>query len=141
MMTKTLFPALFILTAFSTRAQSPGIVRPDGKTISVSYVDRVVTRLMDTAAVTGLEIGIVSDGKVVYAHGYGYRDKARHLLNDSGTCFYGASLAKSLFACLVMQLVDEKKIELDKPIYQYLPKPLPEYEKYAQLAGDDRYKG
>ncbi len=140
MMTKPLLPALFILTTCCTRAQSPGIIRPDGKTISLSYVDRVVTRLMDTAAVTGLEIGIVSDGKVVYAHGYGYRDRALHQLNDSATCFYGASLAKSLFACLVMQLVDEKKIDLDKPIYQYLPKPLPEYEKYRQLAGDERYK-
>jgi CubicO group peptidase (beta-lactamase class C family) len=139
-MTKTFLPALFILITFHIQAQSPGIVRPDGKTISISYVDRVVTRLMDTAAVTGIEIGIVSEGKVAYAHGYGYRDRTRHLLNDSGTCFYGASLAKSLFAYLVMQLVDERKIDLDKPIYQYLPKPLPEYEKYQQLAGDERYK-
>src|SRR5579872_5039024 len=104
-MTKTFLPAIFIMTTFHARAQSPGIIRPDGKIISIPFVDRVVTRLMDTAAVTGLEIGIVSDGKVAYTRGYGYRDRARHLLNDSSTCFYGASLAKSLFAYLVMQLV------------------------------------
>ena len=31
-------------------------------------------------------------------------------------------------------------LDLDLPIQQYLPKPLPEYEKYADLQGDDRYK-
>ena len=39
-----------------------------------------------------------------------------------------------------MQLVQEGILDLDKPVYQYLPKPLPEYEKYADLAGDQRYK-
>ncbi|HEV7620479.1 MAG TPA: serine hydrolase domain-containing protein, partial [Flavisolibacter sp.] len=61
-------------------------------------------------------------------------------LNDTATCFYGASLSKSVFAFLVMQLVDEGKIDLDKPLYSYLPKPLPEYNSYKDLAGDDRWK-
>jgi CubicO group peptidase (beta-lactamase class C family) len=139
-MKKTVLPWLCMLIILFTKAQSPGIIRPDGNTISTSRIDQLVTSLMDTAAVTGLEIGVVSDDKVAYVKGYGYRDKASKLLNDTSTCFYGASLAKSLFAYLVMQLVDEKKILLDKPIYQYLPKPLPEYEKYRQLAGDERYK-
>ena len=39
-----------------------------------------------------------------------------------------------------MQLVDKGVIDLDKPVYQYLPKPLPEYPKYVDLANDPRYK-
>lgn len=61
-------------------------------------------------------------------------------MNDPNTCFYGASLAKSLFAYLVLQLVDEKKLNLDTPLYKYLPKPLPAYEPHKQLADDERYK-
>ena len=38
---------------------------------------------------------------------------------------------------MVMQLVDEHVIDLDTSIAKYLPKPLPEYEKYADLANDD----
>jgi CubicO group peptidase (beta-lactamase class C family) len=41
---------------------------------------------------------------------------------------------------MVMQLVEEGALSLDKPVYQYLPKPLPEYDEYKDLAGDDRYK-
>jgi CubicO group peptidase (beta-lactamase class C family) len=95
---------------------------------------------MDTADVTGLCLGLIRDNKVVYTKGYGYKNTALHRLNDTATCFYAASLAKSLFAYLVMQLVDERKIDLDKPLYTYLPKPLPSYENYKDLAGDDRWK-
>jgi CubicO group peptidase (beta-lactamase class C family) len=53
---------------------------------------------------------------------------------------YAASFSKVAFAYLAMQLVDDGTLKLDKPIYQYLPKPLPEYSKYSDLAGDPRYK-
>jgi CubicO group peptidase (beta-lactamase class C family) len=36
--------------------------------------------------------------------------------------------------------VQERVLDLDKPLYQYLPKPLREYPAYADLAGDERYK-
>ena len=85
-------------------------------------------------------MGIINDDKIVYLHSYGYKNKARNELNDTSTHFYAASLAKPLFGYIVMQLVDEGKIDLDKPLYTYLPKPLPEYDNYKDLADDDRYK-
>jgi CubicO group peptidase (beta-lactamase class C family) len=51
-----------------------------------------------------------------------------------------ASLSKAAFATLAMRLVQERVLDLDKPIYEYLPKPLPEYPLYADLKGDERYK-
>ncbi len=53
---------------------------------------------------------------------------------------YAASLTKAMFAHLVMQLVDDRVIALDTPIAKYLPKPLPSYEKYADLADDARWE-
>jgi CubicO group peptidase (beta-lactamase class C family) len=41
---------------------------------------------------------------------------------------------------MVVQLVHEHIIALDKPVYEYLPKPLPEYPAYNDLADDPRYK-
>jgi CubicO group peptidase (beta-lactamase class C family) len=51
-----------------------------------------------------------------------------------------ASLTKAAFATMVVQLVHERIIALDKPVYEYLPKPLPEYPAYNDLADDPRYK-
>jgi CubicO group peptidase (beta-lactamase class C family) len=39
-----------------------------------------------------------------------------------------------------MQLMDKGLIDLDKPLYSCLPKPLPEYDNYKDLASDDRWK-
>lgn len=95
---------------------------------------------MDTARVTGLCLAIIQDNRPVYVQAYGYKNRSLRQINDTSTVFYGASLSKAVFAYLVMRLIDQRVIDLDKPLYQYLPRPLPEYDKYKDLAGDDRWK-
>lgn len=112
----------------------------DGQQVAVNPIDAFIGKLMDTAHVTGLCLGIVQDNRVAYVKAYGYKNKAAGTMNDTATCFYGASFSKAVFAYLVMQLVDSGVIDLDKPLYTYLPKPLPAYDKYKDLEGDDRWK-
>lgn len=131
---------LIIIIANPAAAQQKIIPRPDGKTITTASIDASVKRLMDTAYVTGLCLGIIADNKISYVKGYGYSNKAKIQLNDTATCFSAASFSKPVFAYLVMQLVDKGIIDLDKPLFTYLPKPLPEYENYKDLSGDDRWK-
>jgi CubicO group peptidase (beta-lactamase class C family) len=114
--------------------------RTKGRGLNIASIDSMVSRLMTAGKVTGLGLGIIKDGKVMYVKSYGYKNKPKGTLNDTSTCFYAASLSKAVFAYLAMQLVDEGKLDLDKPLYQYLPKPLPEYEAYKDLAGDERWK-
>lgn len=59
---------------------------------------------------------------------------------DENTVMYGASLTKFMFATYVMQLAEEGKIDIDVSIAQQLPKPLPAYERFADLHGDERWK-
>jgi CubicO group peptidase (beta-lactamase class C family) len=112
----------------------------DGQRAPFEIIDPHIVKLMDTAHVTGLCVGIVEDNRVAYVKAYGYKNKAAGTMNDTATCFYAASLAKAVFAYLVMQLVDAGIIDLDKPLYTYLPRPIPEYDNYKDLAGDDRWK-
>ncbi|MGZ3777731.1 MAG: serine hydrolase [Mucilaginibacter sp.] len=114
--------------------------RPDGGSMTRQTIDKVIKKLMDTADVTGLCIGIINDNKPAYIQAYGYKNKTLNTLNDTATNFYGASLAKPLFGYIVMQLVQEGVIALDKPLYTYLPKPLPEYDNYKELAVNDKWK-
>ena len=53
---------------------------------------------------------------------------------EPDTIMYGASLTKAVFAYTVMQLVDEGRIDLDRSIADYLPRPLPDYDRE-----EDRY--
>jgi CubicO group peptidase (beta-lactamase class C family) len=128
--------ALGVLTAVA----QPAIKRLDGSSITPAGIDTTVTRLMRATEVTGVGIAIFNDGKIAYLKAYGVRDKEKNLPLTEDSVMSAASWSKVAFAYMVMQLVDEKILDLDKPVYQYLPNPLPEYPKYADLAGDDRYK-
>ena len=121
-------------------AQTTLVPRLDGSKISGGEIDQTVNRLMKAAEVTGVSLAVFDHGKIAYLKSYGFRDKEKNLPLTVDSVMSAASISKSTFAYMVMQLVDKGLFDLDKPIYQYLPKPLPEYPKYADLANDARYK-
>jgi len=138
----TLFFAALITASFllPASAQQPTVTRLDGSKIASTEIDATVTRVMRDAEVTGVGLAIFDQGKIVYLKTYGVRDKDKNLPLTEDSVMTAASLSKVAFACMVMQLVAENLLDLDKPIYQYLPKPLPEYPAYKDLADDPRYK-
>jgi CubicO group peptidase (beta-lactamase class C family) len=123
-----------------SKPNASSIKRLDGSAISASEIDGTVLRLMHAAKVTGAGITFLNDGKIVYSKAYGFRDKEKQLPLTLDSVMSGASLTKVAFTYMIMQLVEEGALSLDKPVYQYLPKPLPEYDEYKDLAGDARYK-
>jgi CubicO group peptidase (beta-lactamase class C family) len=133
---------LSAITAFAATESSnvSTVKRLDGSTISSQEIDATVTRLMHSAKIPGAGIAILNDQRIVYLKAYGVRDKEKGLPLTQDSVMTAASLAKPAFAYLVMQLVQEGILSLDKPVYQYLPQPLPEYSDYKDLAGDERYK-
>ena len=103
----------------------------------------------DPTKANGMAVAVIDHGKVIYVHAYGIRNaKGDPLTTD--TVMYGASLTKTVFAYTVMQLVDQGKLELDKPIKDDLDNPLPsygpdpvfpdKYGPYKDLADDPRWK-
>lgn len=110
------------------------------KPLRGAALDQRVEQLMKAANVPGLAIAIIEDGKVVSVRAYGERDTGKHLPLQTDTVMYAASITKMAFAYAVMGLVDEHRLDLDASIASDLPKPLPAYEKYADLTGDDRWK-
>jgi len=133
------FATIFLLS-FAAVAQQSSIRRLDGSTITAAEVDATVTRLMKAAEVPGVAIAIINHGQVAFVKSYGFRDTQNQLPLTPDSVMTAASFTKSAFAYMVMQLVSEGRLDLDKPIYKYLPKPLPECPAYKDLAGDDRYK-
>lgn len=103
-------------------------------------LDARIAFLMKEAKVPGFAVAIVENGKVVSVKAYGQRDVEKGLPLTTDTVMYAASLTKAAFAYATMSLVDEGKLDLDASIAKDLPKPLPEYPKYADLAGDERWR-
>jgi CubicO group peptidase (beta-lactamase class C family) len=120
--------------------KEPTVKRLDGSTISPAEIEATVTRLMRAAEVTGVSVAILNDGKIAYLKSYGVADKEKNLPLTEDSVMTAASFTKVAFAYLLMKLVDEKILDLDQPVYKYLPKPLSEYPKYKDLANDPRAK-
>jgi CubicO group peptidase (beta-lactamase class C family) len=120
--------------------QEVRFTRADGESLTAVEIDATVNRLMNSANVAGLALALISDGEVSYIKAYGMADVAGKRALQTDTVMYGASLTKSAFAWMIMTLVDEGSVDLDKPIQKYLPEPLPEYEDYSDLASDDRWR-
>ena len=95
-------------------------------------LDKLVEQGMRDQHVPGLAIGIVQDGRLVYARGFG-----RLALDRPGnpvtprTLFHMASVTKPFVATAIMQLVEQGKVDLDAPVTKYLP--------YFRLS-DPRYR-
>ena len=132
-------PALLVLFYFSC-SEAVDIRKIDGRFIDFKEVDETVTGLMDSANVTGLCLAIINDNEVAYLQTYGFRNNEKKERMDENTIMQGASFSKALFAYIAMQLVQKKVLDLDKSLYSYLDKPLPEYDEYEDLAADDQWK-
>jgi serine-type D-Ala-D-Ala carboxypeptidase/endopeptidase len=134
---------LLILTCAGFLSFGQHIKKLDGTVITAKVLDEKVRFLADAAQVAGLGVVVLNDNKIVYQETFGYRNQPEKLALGLHTNMYGASLSKAVFAVLVMKLVAEGVLELDKPLQQYLPKPIYEYaasgkwtEDYSSLKGD-----
>lgn len=122
------------------------ITRVDGSKIKKEELTEKIKTLVQSAHVTGLAISIFNDNEVVYQKAFGYENGSTKDTLSINSIFYGASLSKAIFSLLVMQLVEEGKIDLDTPLQNYIGKPLPEYKfnsswrGYGDLKEDKRYE-
>lgn len=132
---------LGLLLSFNlTFGQNQQITKLDGSKISVIEIDKTVKHLMNKANVQGLSLSILGNNQQAYIKTYGFKNKDKNEFLDTSTVLYAASFSKAVFGYLTMKLVEEKTIDLDKPLYKYLSKPIPEYEYFADLKSDDRWK-
>ena len=83
--------------------------------------DAFVEATMKDWKTQGVAIAIVKDDKVIYAKGFGQRNVKQSLPVTPDTLFAIGSTTKAFTAAAVGILVDEGKVEWDKPVRAYLP--------------------
>jgi CubicO group peptidase (beta-lactamase class C family) len=85
------------------------------------FGDFVKTR-MKQWNVPGTAIGIVKDGEVILAEGFGYRNLKEGLEMNGETVLAIGSASKAFTAFGLGLLVDDNKLDWDKPLREYIPK-------------------
>ena len=100
--------------------------------LNLSGFDAFVRRQLRDWDVPGAAIVIVENGEVVLMKGYGLRDKRKNLPVTPDTVFPIASVSKAFTAAALAMLVEEGKLDWDKPVREYMP----EFALQDELASD-----
>jgi CubicO group peptidase (beta-lactamase class C family) len=110
------------------------IRRLDGSTISSSVADSIARALVSRHRITGLQVAVVNDGRIVWSNAYGLRLRSPDAPMTATSILWAASVTKAVFATHVMQRVAAGTLDLDQPITTLLPRPLDTYEPYREKA-------
>lgn len=71
--------------------------------------------------VGGITAGVFVGTELIWARGFGFADRERHLPATVGTIYRIGSISKSFTAIAMMQVAEEGKLELDGPVVDVLP--------------------
>jgi CubicO group peptidase (beta-lactamase class C family) len=104
-------PALIAVAAVASPPPPPAL---DG-------LDAFAAAELAAWKVPGAALAVVKDGQVVWAKGYGVRDRARGLPVTPRTLFAIASVTKSFTVAALAALVTQGRLEWDRPVREYLP--------------------
>lgn len=102
-----------------------------GEQLNEVEFQKKIKKAMDSLQVQGMSIAIINNGKVVFNKGFGVTNILSKKKVTQSTFFEAASLSKPVFAFFVLKLAKEKKLDLDKPLFEYLA---------ADNIQDERYK-
>ena len=110
---------ILILFLFSSSVCSFGQIKESQE------IDNLFTE-WNKPDVPGCALGIIRDGKIVYANGYGSGDLEHDIDITPSSVFYIGSVSKQFVTFSILLLEEQGKLDLDDRIQKYLPD-FPEY--------------
>ena len=89
----------------------------------INKLEYLTPQLMKDFHVPGVLIALIKNNEIAYLKNFGIKDSraSTHLTDE--TVFEACSMSKPVFAYLVLKLAERNKIELDKPLFNYLEEP------------------
>lgn len=87
----------------------------------VPKLDRIMADYQATAPLPGLVYGVVKDGRLVHARGFGVQDLQSKQPITADSRFRIASMSKAFTGLAILKLRDEGKLRLDDPAERFVP--------------------
>lgn len=84
-------------------------------------IDDLGRHLVASHRTSGLAVGVVEDGRIVYAHGFGFADAKRHLRYDPSTQTPVGAISMQFTAAALLLLEQDGKLKLDDRVTKFIP--------------------
>lgn len=92
------------------------------QTVVPAQLDSMIRRTVAEKQLVGLSVGVMQNGKVVLAKGYGLRTLGTKDSVTPSTMFAIGSVTKQFTCTALLMLAEEKKLSLSDPVAKYFPK-------------------
>lgn len=89
--------------------------------VKADDIDDWIAAEMHKRNIPGLQLAIIQNNNIIKNQSYGYANLEDEIKVDNTTVFSINSITKAFVGVAIMQLVEQKKLELNKPIAHYLP--------------------
>ena len=115
---------------FITLALPSLAVAQDHKELTETEIDALVERAREAFDVPGIAVGVIREGEVIHAKGYGLRKLGKADKVDADTLFQIASNTKAMTSAALAILMDEGKLTWDDKVTDHIPE-FRMYEPYV----------
>lgn len=110
-------------SSFPFKLSRSGTASPGADTTghALNELRDLIPKMLKEWNVPGVAIAVIHHDSVVFIDGFGYRDVEHKLPVTANTLFAIGSATKAFTTLLLGTLVDEGKLDWDKPVVSYLP--------------------
>jgi CubicO group peptidase (beta-lactamase class C family) len=110
-----------LLGVFSLAAQAETVVEAAGWSKVAAAAREAVIQQLSTGLPSSATVAVMVEDEIVYAEGFGLRDRTLGLSVEIDTQFNIGSVSKVFTAAGILILAQRGELELDKPVVDYLP--------------------
>jgi CubicO group peptidase (beta-lactamase class C family) len=90
-------------------------------TVIFKELESFIDQEMATFQIPTVGIALVKDKEIIWQRGFGWQDSEKSIKASSDTVFRVGSISKLFTAVAIMQLHEQKKLNIDTPIVEYSP--------------------
>ena len=109
---------------FAPAAPPPAFADPDRRAkLAAAFpaIDKALEQERVAQGLPGVAVGIVIDGELAYAKGFGVVDPATKTVPDADTVYRIGSISKSFTGLALLSLRDEGVLSLEDPLARWIP--------------------
>jgi len=86
----------------------------------INKIEKLTPQLMKELNVPGVSIVLIRNYEIAFTKSFGVKDVRNSSQITNETMFEACSMSKPVFAYVVLKLVEQNKLDLDKPLSSYL---------------------
>jgi CubicO group peptidase (beta-lactamase class C family) len=108
-----------VAAAIVLAAGALGAQQPPAALLPAPPLEHYLETLRQQAAIPGMSAAVVQDGQIVWERGFGFQNLESRIAATPDTPYLVGGVSQSLAAVVLLQCVEQRQLELDRPLRDY----------------------